>query len=242
MDRVSDGPTSTRIVLYCADELRVAGIRALFDDDLRELGILVVTEESGIEHPDDIVIVFPEHGGNPDRFRSLQRIPLDWLDGGGPFGVAVCRQPVDLMVALRFVESGISYVIADDLVARSPEILMEVARGSIDEAYQLPTPWELRDRLGLRWAGNMREFCSHVGELPAGTWIQEWKQNRLPISRRQIYALRTLARDVAGLPEPDARRYSTTVRSAPLVPEWHEVRQLVHRLWGLNADPEQLYF
>ena len=193
-----------------------------------------------IVRPSKALIVFPDSGLHTDRYACLHRLPVEWGLLEYPVGIAVCRLPLDLLVVLRLVESGISYLLDYDRVSAEPEVLVRAHLG-LSPTLRLPTQWELRERLGLRWDGNIREFCRGIESVPTGTWIEEWKQSRLPISRRQIARLRKLAYDTAGLPSPDFRRYSTSYRNPPLHPEWEQVRNVVRRLWGLAWSDEDIF-
>ena len=193
-----------------------------------------------ISRPSKALIIFPDSGLRADRYATLNRLPVEWGLLEHPIGIAVCRLPLDLLVVLRLVESGISYLLDYETVALEPEILVRAHLG-LPQFYRLPTPWELRERLGFRWDGNIREFCLGIESVPTGTWIEEWKQSRLPISRRHTARLRKLAHDLGGVPPPDLRKYSTSFRDPPLHPEWEQVRSVVRRLWGLASSEMDLF-
>ena len=232
--------SSPQVVVHCADRLLRGGItsilRACGDGDV----LFTEPDDPVIPRPRQTLLVFPDSGTLGDRFECLQRMPVEWDLGTGPIGVAVVRRPLDQLLVLRLTESGISYLIDYDDVATDPTLLCRLD-SQIDDRHRLPTPWELRQRLGLRWDGDLREFCRAIEAVPTGAWIEEWKQARLPISRRSVQRIRRLALDVGGIPPPDPREYSTAYRDAPDTPPWSRVREIVHRLWGLRVVAEHLH-
>lgn len=228
------------IVVHCTDRLLQEGLIALYRSDSRLRPVFSTVDSEPIVRPSKALIVFPDSGLHTDRYACLHRLPVEWSLLEHPIGIAVCRLPLDLLVVLRLVESGISYLLDYDRVSADPEILVRAHLG-LPQVYRLPTQWELRERLGFRWDGNIREFCLGIESVPAGTWIEEWKQSRLPISRRHISRLRRLAYESAGMPSPDFRKYSTSYRDPPVHPEWEQVRSVVRRLWGLTTSEADLF-
>jgi len=157
---------------------------------------------------------------------ALQALPSDCV------GVVIARQHDDL-VRLRIGEAGAKFLYDYDILASNPALLAS-ALVEPDERFRLPTRWELRERSGLAWDGDAEPFLAEARELPRDVWASSCKQAQLPISRREVMRLRRLAFEVAGLPAPDFRRFGTTMRAAPGLPEWSAVRAFVRRMFGLE--------
>ena len=227
-------------VIHCPDAIRRHGLATIFGDASPPVVPWFSTRNDvPIPRPAKVLIVLPDSERSGDRFRCLQQLPADSGPPPRPVGVAVCRMPLDLVLVLRLVESGISHVVDYGEAAQDPSVLVAL-HDEVAERHRLPPAAALRRRLGLRPDGNLREFCRLAAALPPAVWLDDERQSRLPITRRQVMRIRQQARDVAGMPPPDGLRYSTLHRSSPTTPAWTDVRDVVHRLWGLRTDRDHL--
>jgi hypothetical protein len=141
------------------------------------------------------------------------------------------------LLRLRLVEAGCTYLVPYDRLASAPaEFAARLVGAGLDDRWRLPTQWALRERLGLRWDGTVEPFLDAALKLPPQVWTTDLPQSALPASRAELRHVQRLARDVAGLPEPDFRRYASSVRRPPELPEWPAVRALVRGLAGIRLQ------
>lgn len=137
-----------------------------------------------------------------------------------------CGAPAPLAL-LRVAEAGAQFYLDLLQLPGNPAWLVELAEGE-DAIPRLPTRWELREQMGLRWDGDLAPLVAALAELPENVWEARPKLRTLDVSRRQIEGLRRLASE-AGIPSPDPLKYSTAYRSAPRHPEWST-------LWSVGCD------
>jgi hypothetical protein len=145
--------------------------------------------------------------------------------------VVTCRVPTSRYLLLRLAEAGADFVYGPCHQFGTVSALADAIRTPC-EAFRLPTQWALRQELGLAWDGDLAAFLAEIEPFPDELWTAGRRQDELPVSRRTLRAIRQLARDVAGLPPPDFRRFTGTIRPAPSLPEWQQVRALVTGLRG----------
>lgn len=180
-----------------------------------------------------LVEVASDHPGTGDRFTGVDAIHA--IRRGSSDTdlqiIATCRVPASRYLALRLSEAGADFYYGPLHSFRSAADLLRMVSDP-SEGCRLPTQWALREELGLRWDGDMAEFLRLVATFPDEIWQEGRSQAHLPISRRTIMRLRHTAHAVAGLPSPDARRFSGALREAPVWPEWREVTWLVRTLRG----------
>lgn len=148
--------------------------------------------------------------------------------------VAVARGDTTALVQLRAREAGFEFLVPYEAVSSSPDSFLRGVTGSLPEKWRLATQWELREHLGYRWTGSVSSLLGAAALVPNEVWTTDLAQQELPVDRRTIRALREAAAG-AGLPAPDFRRYATSTRSAPVLPEWSRVRSTVRQLWGREA-------
>lgn len=215
--------------MVAADVLARRGIADL----LQSVGHRVSTSSEGGIPPGVscgvVVVVHADLSGAPDRWRAIRTVP-----GLSPHRstrvVAVAPVPVDLWVVLRLAEAGVTHLVDAELLAGDEPAVARALVG-LDERGRLPQSAAVRATLGLG-AGRVEPFLRSVEHISSDVWLRGVPQATCGLSRREIARIRAVARDVAGLPPPDARRFSTSVRRAPAAPEWTEVRRFVLRLWG----------
>ena len=172
-------------------------------------------------------------GQGTDRYEAIETLRLVVEHSNAPDVFAILPDDLPDIVLLRVVEAGATVGYPYSQVALEPSVLIEAAQhGNVDPAARLPTRWALRESLGFAWDGDLHSFLKHVERLPLDLWLTDRTQDRLPVSRRQLANVRSLARELAGLPAPDFHRYASSQRPAPVSPEWTSVRALVQSLWG----------
>jgi hypothetical protein len=179
-----------------------------------------------------VAVVDPWVRVGPDYLHNVNRV----ADLAAAMSViAVSRTMCSDLQTLRLVEAGTTFLYPYDLLAWDPQVLIGAIEEP-DERFRLPTRWELRERLGLRWDGDIESFLAHLEDVPASVFDYGAKQVYLPIGRRETRRIRILARDLAGLPAPDFRLFSSSHRSAPDCPDWTTTCRFVRSVRGIDES------
>jgi hypothetical protein len=230
------------VFVYTSDALVSAGARTV----LHDRGVRVFTvedvpatvlesEHSRREHRIGVdAFVFEAMTEHPDdRYHMLGLIGDLRGEPNQCMWVALTRRPLHPVVTLRAAEAGVDFVMPYEVVARSPESLRD-ALLEPDEQFRVATPREIRERLGYARDGDLSSFLDETAKWDVEVWRDEERGRRSGLPRRAVLRLRRAALEVAGMPEPDVRRYSTSLRSAPELPVWAEVHGLVRLLLGFD--------
>lgn len=150
--------------------------------------------------------------------------------------VAVYPGTISAVLRLRLAEAGIRYAIPHRWLSDNLGTLSESLKNAdIPLRYHLETPLAVRQSLGFALAGDLGALLDAASRLPDIVWSSELPQSELPITRREIVEIRRIALGRAGIPAPDFAKYSTSLRSAPDLPEWSVVRRTVRAAWGMDA-------
>lgn len=228
---------STPLIVSSDDELFLAGVRLWFNrSGIAEIvpssDTTAWVPQSGVEES-DCALIHLVPGSGADRFAKVREIAALSERGIARELVVVTGSTLDPLVRLRLAEAGATFVYPYRLLARDPaQLATQIVHGALDQRFRLSSQWAMRQHLGLRWDGLLQPFLEEVAQLPTELWLSGRAQSDLPVSRAQVRAIQRSARDVAGLPEPDFRKYAASTRRPPELPEWARVRQFVRSLWG----------
>lgn len=228
---------SSPLLVSSEDELVLAGIRSCFSragvaEIIPLSDVTASTSGSGIGECDCALIHLVPAGG-ADRFARIAAIAELTRRRIVREIVVVTNSRLDPVIRLRLAEAGATFVYPYRLLAVDPaQLARQIVDGTLDQRFRLKSQWAMRQDLGLRWDGLLEPFLDEVAVLPTELWLSDRAQSHLPVSRGQLRAIQLSARDVAGLPEPDFRKYAASTRRPPELPEWPRVRAFVRSLWG----------
>jgi hypothetical protein len=231
-------PGGTSVLVLSEDPITRAGLRAVLTDSGALCWSDAVTDlDAATLSSWDYVLVWVAVPEGLDRYGAIGRFA--GLDPGVTTAVpvvAVHPGPLHPLVRLRLAEAGFRYALGHDwLSTHLDEISALLMAAELPDRFHLETPLAIRQRLGLRLAGELAPVLDLALDLPREVWSSQRSQEQLAISRHDVRRLRRAARDVAGLPAPDFARYATAVRRAPDAPEWATVRATVRAALGLRA-------
>lgn len=182
------------------------------------------------------LLVGIEGSGRPDRF-DLIEIVADLAREAPvpPSLIAVHHGELPSVVRLRLAEAGFTHAIPYGRFSRDLDGLSaELRRRDLPTEFALERPGMMRQLMGFDVRGALLPLLAAARDLPEDVWTSDRSLDRLPISRGAVRRLRVLARKAAGVPPPDFRRYSTSMRNAPEWPEWATVRELVRIGFGIR--------
>lgn len=145
--------------------------------------------------------------------------------------VSLAPIPLHPLVVLRIAEAGATFLVGDRAFGPDEASVASAVLG-LDESFRLPTRWAMRESLRLAWDGDIAAFLKTVSHVPCDVWLKGLVQADTGLTRREIGRIRQAAHDIAGLPVRDFTRFSTSARSAPVVPEWTSVRSFILAVWG----------
>jgi len=173
--------------------------------------------------------------GDVDRLRVVDTVARLVQRGLASTVIVIASFEPKPLVSLRLAEAGCGFCFPYAVVRDDPGSFFDAIRsGEPDYRFALSTQWALRQSLGMSWNGEVAPFLALARTLPARAWTTDLPQSRLGVARSLIRQVQGAARDVAGLPEPAFRRYASSLRKPPELPEWPRVRSFVRDLWALK--------
>ena len=143
---------------------------------------------------------------------------------------AIGRGPLSQLAILRLAEARADFWFDLDIHSSSLDWILDLLTGD-QPVPRLPTQWEVREQLGLRWDGLLSPLVHSLRQFPASIWVDRPKLQNLGVSRRRVLELRRAA-GLAGFRPPEPTKYSTSFRRAPDYPEWLTVWQAGRDLLG----------
>ena len=230
--------TQTGVLIVSDDSIVRAGLASV----LSESGVLcwsekVKTVDAATFSVWDYVLVWVATSRGIDSFGAVEAIrALDSdLTAQVPI-VAVHPGKVSPVVRLRLVEAGMRYAVPQSwLSSNFGSLSALLANAEIPQRYHLETPLALRQKLDLSLSGDLGALLDAAAQMPSIVWTGHLSQDRLPISRKEILKVRLLALEKAGVPAPAFSKYATSLRAAPTLPEWSEVRKIVRLAFAIDT-------
>lgn len=237
-DVIEGGPGTAvgcRRVLVVADSQIIReGVGAMFERAgtvHATVGTATLPEVVGVGW--DLVVVWIDDRDGLDHFATVQRIATcETLRAGGARVVALHARELSMLVQLRLAEVGVRRAVTLSGFERHGVF---AALDDAAEGLRVPDAAHLRAALGLAPHGRIDVLLDAAGALPAQVWSHGLPQDRLPVTRAQITHLRRVALVDAGLTAPSYAKYASSVRRAPDLPLWSDVRGVVRQAWGHAA-------
>lgn len=224
-----------RVLVVSDDAVIRAGLRGVLTD-AGAICWAVATDEldPAIVGVWDYILVWIRSDRASDRYGAITQV--------GELGadltmtvpvVAIHATEVDPVVRLRLAEAGFRYLVPHRwLSAHLLELSDLLSTASIPVSYHLETPLAIRDLLGLRLSGELRELVEAGAALAPSVWRGDRIAGEPQLPRTEINRLRALALRSSGIPEPDFAKYATSMRRPPELPEWPRVRELLRQALG----------
>lgn len=233
-DRILRSATSRTSALVVSDDVIVReGLAAV----LATQGVLTWSDRTADAHHGsaavwDYVLVWLPSRRGIDPYSSV-----NWVAAASPTGapiVALYPNKITDLFRLRLSEAGARYALPQVWLAEKVEELPQMlATASLPVRFHLETPLAIRQRLGLRLAGELEPLLAAASEVDEDVWRAAAHEDAPRLSRGEIQRLRRIAAETAGIPPPIGR-YSTAVRNAPTTPDWREVRRVVRQAFNMR--------
>ncbi len=163
---------------------------------------------------------------------------IDWIatiSSSDTTVLAVYPGTITDLVRLRLAESGARYAVPQEWLAeRVSDLPAMLSTASLPERFYLETPLALRQKAGLQLSGKLAPLLDLARDCSPRLWTDSAARTEDWLSRAEVRRFRRVALEDAGVPPPPYSRYASSVRQAPRMPEWRDVRRVVRLAFNVD--------